>query len=65
MELIENGRETVVIRLDRDEIGALNNALNEILNGPTAITEWEFHARIGVTRDAAESLLDAIHALPG
>jgi hypothetical protein len=65
MELIEANGETVVVRLSHDEIGTLNNALNEILNGPDAIDEWEFHTRVGVTPDEARSLLRALHRLPG
>lgn len=35
----------------------INNALNEVLNGPEAIEEWEFETRMGGTRDEVRSLL--------
>lgn len=34
----------------------LANALNEILNGPEAIEDWEFQTRVGVNRDEAKRL---------
>jgi hypothetical protein len=42
------------------ELLIINNALNEVLNGPDAIEEWEFGARIGTTREEARRLLDEI-----
>ena len=65
MQLIENDEETAVIRLSHDEVITLNNALNEILNGPDAIEDWEFQTRVGVSRDDARSLLRDLHQLPG
>lgn len=35
----------------------LHQALNEVVNGPQAIDDWEFQTRMGVTRDEAKSLL--------
>ena len=32
----------------RNEILIINNALNEVLNGPDAIDSHEFHSRIGL-----------------
>jgi hypothetical protein len=37
--------------------GVLHNALNEVVNGPQAIEDWEFQTRMGVTRDQARDLL--------
>lgn len=54
MELIENDGATMAIRLSREEAKTLNNALNEILNGPEAISDWEFETRVGVSQDEAE-----------
>jgi uncharacterized protein YuzE len=34
----------------------LRNALNEVLHGPEAIEDWEFHTRTGATRDEALDL---------
>ena len=45
----------------RDELVWLNNALNEVLNGPTAIEDWEFHARMGGTRDEVVALLRKVN----
>ncbi|HEY0915744.1 MAG TPA: hypothetical protein VGE22_12805 [Solimonas sp.] len=39
-----------------DELVLLSNALNEILNGPGAIDDWEFQTRTGVEREAAIEL---------
>lgn len=33
---------------------AVLHALNEVLNGPEAIEEWEFQSRMGVTREQAD-----------
>ena len=63
MELIDSAGESVGIRLGRDEVITLNNALNEILNGPEAIEDWEFQTRVGVSRDDAKDLLSALHKL--
>jgi hypothetical protein len=38
----------------------LNNALNDILNGPDAIEAWEFQMRTGVERSEALELLERI-----
>jgi hypothetical protein len=46
--------------LARNDLLVINNALNEILHGPDAIDEVEFHTRIGVTRGEAERLLDEV-----
>ena len=44
--------------LTLDELLLFNNALNEILNGPCAIDDWEFQTRTGVEREAAVALLE-------
>jgi hypothetical protein len=38
----------VLVELDRSELTALNNALNEVMHGPDAIDEREFFTRIGM-----------------
>jgi len=40
----------------RDELLWINNALAEVLGGPQAIEEWEFHTRIGGDRDEVRTL---------
>jgi hypothetical protein len=40
----------------RDELLWINNALAEVLGGPEAIEEWEFHTRIGGDRDDVRAL---------
>jgi hypothetical protein len=42
---------------NRDELLWINGALNEVLNGPEAIEEWEFHTRMGGDRDQVRALL--------
>ena len=44
----------------RDELLWVNNALNEVLNGPEAIEEWEFHTRMGGERDQVRALLHKV-----
>lgn len=39
---------TLAVEFTRLELVLLNNALNEICNGPNAIEEWEFHTRLGL-----------------
>jgi hypothetical protein len=64
MEFVEAKRAAVVVELSTDELGVLQNALNEILNGPEAIEDWEFQTRVGVSREEANALLDAVAGLP-
>lgn len=45
----------------RDEMVWMNNALNEVIGGPEAIEDWEFHSRIGGNRDEVRALLRRIH----
>lgn len=45
----------------RDELVWINNALAEVLGGPEAIEDWEFHTRIGGERDEVRALLQRIH----
>lgn len=47
----------------KEELGTLNNALNEILNGPNAIDGDEFHTRMGTERGEAVLLLEKIGKL--
>jgi hypothetical protein len=58
MEIIENGKDSKVVRLTSDEMLLIQNSLNELVNGPSAIEEWEFHARTGVVKRDAEKLLE-------
>ncbi len=45
---------------NENELLILNNALNEVLNGPEAIGSEEFHARIGANIMDTEALLSKI-----
>lgn len=47
------------IRLSRDELHLLNNALNEVCHALTV----DFPTRMGAERDEAARLLQQIHAL--
>ncbi len=61
MEVINEGDGSeVTVRLERDELLAVNNALNEVLHGPDAIEDWEFHMRMGVEPSEARALLRVI-----
>ena len=53
----EDGRQFTIV-LNRDELGLLNNALNEVCNG---IDGCEFSTRLGSEREAAKEMLDVIH----
>ncbi len=48
------------VNLSREELLLINNALNEILNGPEAIEDWEFETRVGCPRSQALALLKRI-----
>jgi hypothetical protein len=50
-----------VIELNSDEIGILNNALNEVCNGINL--EGEFDTRMGCTVEEARHLLGEINKL--
>jgi hypothetical protein len=63
VELIEESGETLDVQMSREELAVLANALNEVIGGPEAIEEWEFQTRLGVTRDAAKALPDAVGRL--
>jgi hypothetical protein len=47
--------------LTKDELGIINNALNEVCNG--IHLEGEFDTRMGCTVEEARALLAKIHAL--
>jgi len=49
--------------LDDDDLLLINNALNEIINGPNAIDESGFQARTGVEREHAREVLAAVNEL--
>jgi hypothetical protein len=49
--------------LDEDDLVLLSNALNEILNGPDAIDEWEFQTRTGIETGRARQALQKITVL--
>ncbi len=61
MEVIDEGDGSdVTVRLQRDGLLAVNNALNDVLHGPDAIEDWEFHTRMGVEPTEARALLKAV-----
>ncbi len=51
------------VSFNDNELLILNNALNEILNGPDSIGSEEFHARIGANIMDTEALLSKIESL--
>ena len=55
----ENSEPT--IRFSLAELVLLNNAMNEILNGPDALKLWEFETRTGATIEEADALLSKLN----
>jgi hypothetical protein len=49
------------VELTKDELGIINNALNEVCNGIDL--EGEFDTRMGCTVDEARQLLAKIHTV--
>jgi hypothetical protein len=55
-----NESQPVDLKLTRAELLLINNAISEVIHGPDAIAESEFHLRIGASRDEARELLSRI-----
>lgn len=51
----------VTVELTKDELGIINNALNEFCNGISF--EGEFDTRMGCSVEEARALLAKVHAL--
>lgn len=51
----------MTVELTKDELGIINNALNEVCNGIDL--EGEFETRMGCTLQEARDVLAKIHAL--
>jgi hypothetical protein len=51
----------MIVELTKDELGIINNALNEVCNGIDL--EGEFDTRMGCTVAEARELLAKIHAI--
>ena len=51
--------------LQRSDLILIANAINEVLNGPEAVEDWEFQTRLGVSRDEARRLLDEVQRVLG
>lgn len=45
----------------RDELLWINSALNNVLGGPYAIEDWEFHSLMGGDRDEVRALLQKVN----
>jgi hypothetical protein len=52
----------ITIDLTHEDLQAINNALNEVLNGAYAIPEWEFQTLMGVEQSEAQATLKKINA---
>jgi hypothetical protein len=63
MKVNRSDSSGAAVELTRDELLALNNALNEVCHGPDAIDEVEFFARMGVEFNEAKALLDEVNQL--
>lgn len=57
MNVISLQQKTATIEFSRDELLAMNNALNEVCN---ALDVREFDTRMGCSREFAKALLKAI-----
>jgi hypothetical protein len=53
--------DAMLVELTTDELGIINNALNEVCNGIDL--EGEFDTRMGCTVEEARAVLAKIHAL--
>ena len=53
--------DAMLVELTKDELGIINNALNEVCNG--IHLEGEFHTRMGCSLEEARGLLAVIHGL--
>jgi hypothetical protein len=51
----------ITVTLSDGEWILVMNALNEVLHGPDAVDDWEFHARLGVQRAEALALQHRLH----
>jgi hypothetical protein len=58
MEIVDQQSKNLLIRINCEEVIAINNALNESLE----IEEWEFETRMGITREKVIALLAAFRA---
>ena len=63
MRVVRAGETDATIELTKEELRVLHQALNEICHGPDAIDGSEFHTRMGVRRDEAQTLLAALGAV--
>jgi hypothetical protein len=54
-------RPPITVELTKDELGIVNNALNEVCNGIQL--DREFDTRMGCTVEEARALLAKIHEL--
>jgi hypothetical protein len=61
MNVVLSSLDRTLVSLTRDELLALNNALNEVCNG-IHIENRDFHARVGVERSVADALLAQVGA---
>lgn len=57
MKLISRDQGALVLSLSRDELVAINNALNEVCHG---VGMPGFESRIGASRDEVEGLLASV-----
>jgi hypothetical protein len=57
MRVIREGTDGATVQLSGAELGALSNALKELLHGPDAIAKPELPIRIGIADEEARTLL--------
>ena len=63
MKTIESIIKQWASQLSEDNLYLVSNALNEILNGPGAIDEWEFQTRTGIERSEAVKFQKSLNNL--
>lgn len=51
------------IEVSRHELALIQQAMNEVTNGPEAIEDWEFGTRMGGSRDEVKALMEAVRLL--
>lgn len=54
--------QAISLNLSAQELVLITNALNEIINGPDAITSVEFQTRTGIGINEARALLSRMSA---
>jgi hypothetical protein len=60
MEILNQDKSGISLKLNLNEIIMLNNSMNEVLE---KIEDWEFQTRIGYSKDEIRKLLNQFEQL--